>query len=162
MTAMRKEQIEVKIKLVPGGKLPEKKTKGAAAWDCYARINDWGNDTLVIKNGQRGVKVPLGFCLALPEGYHAEIVPRSSLGTKTGLRMSNSFGVIDSDYRGEVCALFDRKDKALENKDYDVIQDGERLVQLLIVKDPAVTMVQVDELEDTERGAGGFGSTGSK
>ena len=85
----------VKIKIFPGGHMPEKKTQGAAAYDCYARVDycRW------IFPGEKGIKVPLGFAIELPEGYHAEILLRSSMGIKTGLRVSNGTGLIDSDYR---------------------------------------------------------------
>lgn len=149
---------QVKIKLMPGGHMPEKKTAGAAAWDCYARIEGEPLSTKAIAGRERSVKIPLGFALELPAGYHAEIVPRSSMGFKTGLRMSNSVGVIDSDYRGEVCQLLDNVSLAnVEN-----IKDGDRVAQMLIVKDPDVELVQVENLSETDRGTGGFGSTGKR
>ena len=94
----------VKIKVLPGGKMPVKKTAGAAAWDCYARIDvpEAPKDEMWIPKGHRGAKVPLGFAMEIPEGYHAEIFLRSSTGAKTPFRVSNSAGIIDSDYRGEV------------------------------------------------------------
>ena len=100
---------QVKIKLMPGGHMPEKKSAGAAAWDCYARIHEKyiPTDQMVIVGWDMGVKVPLGFAIELPKGYHAEILPRSSMGTKTKVRVSNSTGIIDSDYRGEVCIILD-------------------------------------------------------
>lgn len=165
--------IEVKIKNFPGGQMPEKKTKGAAAYDCYARVNEnledmWYSETekrwfLVPVNGYIS-KIPLGFALEMPPGVAAFIVPRSSLGMKTGLYMPNSIGVVDSDHRDEVCALLREI-----NPDYDKgssihedsIIDGDRIVQMLF-NVPDVELVQVDELSDTERGESGFGSTGRK
>ncbi len=149
---------QVKIKLMPDGRMPERKTAGAAAWDCYARINDKyePKDTLFWDSGELGQKVPLGFSMELPKGYHAEILARSSLGTKTGLRVSNGVGIIDSDYRGEVCIILDNMDWFDRSK----VKDGDRIAQMLIVKDPDVELVQAEKLSETERGAGGFGSTG--
>lgn len=161
----------VKIKVLPGGRLPEKKTAGAAAFDCYARVNQnledmWYSKTkkkwfLVPVNGYTS-KIPLGFALEMPPGVAAFIVPRSSLGIKTGLYMPNSMGVIDSDYRGEVCALLREinpdYDKGSSIHD-DSIMDGDRIVQMFF-NVPDVQLVQVDELSETERGKGGFGSTG--
>lgn len=149
----------VKIKVLPGGHMPEKKTEGAAAWDCYARIrNDLPPVGIKeIRDDQFGNKIPLGFAMELPKGYHVEIYPRSSLGTKTTLRISNSVGIIDSDYRGEVCVI-------LDNIGYfehlETVKDGDRIAQMLIVKDPEVELIQADELSETARGTGGFGSTG--
>lgn len=154
----------VKIKLLPGGKMPEKKTAGAAAWDCFARIN---GTTLV---GINAIVIPLGFALELPPGYHAEILPRSSTGLKTRLRVPNSVGIIDSDYRGEVGFICENTDyrtygpfgyDGLRAKPYEV-SNGDRIAQMLIKKDDDVDLVEVDELSETERGSGGFGSTGTR
>lgn len=151
---------QVKIKLMSGGHMPEKKSAGAAAWDCYARIHEKHipTDQLVIAGRDMGVKIPLGFALELPEGYHAEILPRSSMGVKTGLRVSNSAGIIDSDYRGEVCIILDNV-KFCSNAN---IKDGDRIAQMQIVKDPDVELVQAADLSETDRGTGGFGSTGKR
>lgn len=150
----------VKIKLFPGGKMPVKKTAGAAAWDCYARIDvpEAPKDEMWIPKGHRGAKVPLGFAMEIPEGYHAEIFLRSSTGAKTPFRVSNSAGIIDSDYRGEVCALIDNINWCMP----EVVRDGDRIVQMLIVKDPDVELVEADELSKTDRGASSFGSTGKR
>lgn len=147
----------VKIKLFPGGKMPTKGTDGAAAWDCYARAD--------AEVGYLPTQIGLGFALELPPGYHAEVLPRSSTGYRTYLRMPNSTGVIDSDYRGEVMALYERR--AVFNKGGGLqlkpekIKAGERIAQLLIVKDPEVQLQQAEELTETGRGGGGFGSTGA-
>lgn len=89
--------MEVKIKLLPGGKMPIKGSAEAAAFDCYA-IED-----IDVEDFPR--LIGLGFALELPPGYHAKIFPRSSTGLKTGLRQPNSCSIIDSDYRGEVKAM---------------------------------------------------------
>lgn len=140
--------VEVKIKLVEGGKMPTLGTEGAAAYDCYAREGIFMTSDATI--------IPLGFCIEIPKGYHAEIYPRSSIGLKTVLRMANSVGIIDSDYRGEVGFIG-------ECKIYGActhIKAGERIAQMIIKKNEDVNLVQVDELSETERGTNGFGSTG--
>lgn len=144
--------IDVKIKLLDGGILPTKAHNDDAAWDCYAR------EEVTLKD--EAVLIPLGFCLELPKGYHAEIVPRSSIG-RSRLMMSNSIGIIDAGYRGELKACYKTVDwTAWFNRKCVIIEKGTRICQMLIVKDPEVQLVQVDELGDSERGEGGFGSTG--
>ena len=151
------DEVTLKIKLVDGGKAPEKKTEGAAAFDCYARLNDKWSSQYLAAGQRRGVKIPLGFKMELPQGYHAELVVRSSTATKTNFRCANSVGVVDADFRGEVCAILDHI-----SEDIEIIHDGDRICQMLIVKDPTVKMEVVDMLSETERGEGGFGSTGVK
>lgn len=168
---MRKTKLPVvKIKVFPGGHMPEKKTKGAAAYDCYARIDGSGKDQYY--NSDRGLhytpgingwttKTPLGFALEMPEKVHAFILARSSMGLKTKLVVTNGVGLIDSDYRGEVCILYRELDPSLEATNWsinDAIYDGDRIAQLLF--NVPVELVQVDELTPTKRGEGGFGSTG--
>lgn len=158
----------VKIKLLPGGKMPEKKSAGAAAWDCFAR-----EDVYIRRNEPK--LVGLGFAAEPPEGYYLEIVPRSSTGLKTNLRQPNSIGVIDSDYRGEVKAMYESK---IEERKVahsgtvfsapvykcvgtaTLIKAGDRIAQMILRKMEEADLVQVDELSETERGAKGFGSTG--
>lgn len=150
--------MQVKIKVLEGGKMPTKGTEGAAAYDCYAKET--------VEVGYNPVLIGLGFALELPEGYHAEIVPRSSVGLKTNLRQPNCVGIIDSDYRGEVKAMYELKPMLGVNRDafYPsmgyVILKGDRIAQMIIKKNEDVELVEVDELSDTERGVGGFGSTG--
>ena len=150
--------MQVKIKVLEGGKMPTKSTEGAAAYDCYAKET--------VEVGYNPVLIGLGFALELPEGYHAEIVPRSSIGLKTNLRQPNCVGIIDSDYRGEVKAMYELKPMLGVNRDafYPsmgyVILKGDRIAQMIIKKNEDVELVEVDELSDTERGVGGFGSTG--
>lgn len=98
--------------------------------------------------------------LSLPRGYRMEIYMRSGTALKTGLRISNGAGIIDSDYRGEVNILLDRLETKERGVDFDTIEDGDRIAQAIIVKDPEYEVIQADELSETERGAGGFGSTG--
>ena len=150
--------IEVKIKLLDGGIMPERKTKGAAAFDCYARET--------VEMGYNPVLIGLGFALELPEGYHAEIMPRSSIGLKTNLRQPNCVGIIDSDYRGEVKAMYEMKPLldmdgcAFYPRTPYAIFKGDRIAQIIIKKNEDVELVEVDELSETDRGEGGFGSTG--
>lgn len=138
--------IEVKIKLLDGGIMPERKTKGAAAFDCYAR-----EERMLIAP----CIIPLGFKMEIPEGYHAEIYPRSSIGLNSLLRMANSVGIIDADYRGEVGFIGES-----QNGNLVKIEKGQRIAQLIIKKNEDVDLVEVDELSDTERGEGGYGSSG--
>ena len=159
----------VKIKLLPGGKMPEKKSSGAAAWDCFAR-----EDTIV---KAAPVLIGLGFMAEPPEGYYLEIVPRSSTGLKTNLRQPNSIGVIDSDYRGEVKAMYESKIEerkvahsgtVFSTPVYKCvgtatsIKAGDRIAQMILRKKYDADLVQVEELSETERGTGGFGSTGTR
>lgn len=153
------ETVKVKIKLLPGGKTPVKMTNGAAAYDCYARthkvLDAWGKETNSINFTQ--VKYDLGFALELPEGYCAKIIPRSSI-VKTPLRLANNIGLIDSDYRGEVSAVFDYAPNM--NPDSIPYLCDDRVCQLLIEKVEDIQLIETLELSDTDRGQGGYGSTG--
>ena len=100
-------------------------------------------------------KVPTGLRIALPEGWVAKIAPRSSIGAKTGLRLSNSIGIIDADYRGEIIVLYDN----ISDSDYE-IKAGDRIAQMWVERVERFKPVTVDILPATERGDGGFGSTG--
>ena len=135
----------VKVKLIKGGKLPEFKTDGAVCLDCYSR------EEVKIPGHDRAL-VPLGFALQLPQGFEAVIRPRSGL-TKNGI--DNAIGTIDSDYRGEVMAC------VINNCDgYYVVMKGDRVCQMAIREVPVIQFEIVDELDETERGSGGFGHTG--
>lgn len=140
--------INIKIKVVSGGKMPEKKTDGAAAYDCYAR------ETVILENTSK--VIPLGFKIQIPNGFHAEIYPRSSIGLKTSLRMANSVGIIDSDYTGEVGFVGESKIGEC------VVKAGERIAQMIIKRNLEITFEEVAELSPTSRGEGGFGSTGNR
>lgn len=138
----------VKIKLLPGGKMPEKKSAGAAAYDCYARESKYVDGVTLIG---------LGFAMELPEGYYALIVPRSSIGTKTPMRIPNSVGIIDSGFRAEVNAIYE-----VPGSGGYGVSAGDRIAQMIIRKCEDVELLQVDELSETARGNGGFGSTGKR
>ena len=104
-------------------------------------------------------KVPLGLAFEVPKGHAMLLFPRSSTGLKTPLRMSNSVGVIDSDYRGEVCCLYDNEGFNSSYLDHHIYK-GDRIAQGMILPVEQVSFLDVDELSETERGNGGFGSTG--
>lgn len=155
MKTIRKddEKMEIKIKLLPGGKMPTKAHRTDAAWDCYAR-----EDVTV---GAEPVLIGLGFMIEPPEGYYMEIVPRSSTGLKTRLRQPNSVGIIDNNYRGEVKAMYETKVNCdCHHKLTTEIKAGDRIAQMILRKQEEAELVEVDELSETERAANGFGSTG--
>jgi dUTP pyrophosphatase len=144
----------MKIKIINRSKhnLPEYATVFSAGMDLKANLD---ND-IVLEPMDR-VLVGTGLFLELPEGYEAQIRPRSGLAIKKGITVLNSPGTIDSDYRGEVCVILINL-----SKDSFVIQDGERICQMIISKHEKAEWINVDSLIDTERGAGGFGHTGKK
>ena len=133
--------------------LPTYGSACAAGADLYALVD---GESLTIAAGET-VLVNTGLSVEIPEGYVGLIYARSGLATKKGLAPANKVGVIDSDYRGEVkVALFNQSGKA------QTIAAGERVAQLVIAPYLAVEYQQAEELSDTARGAGGFGSTGNK
>lgn len=143
------EIIDLPIKLEKGATIPSYAHETDAAADLYALEN------MTLSAHSTGNKVRTGISIALPEGWAALLIPRSSMGMKTGLRLSNSVGLIDQDYRGEVCALYDN----ISDSDYE-IHAGDRIAQMLVVPAYRFKGVIVDTLPETERGEGGFGSTG--
>lgn len=140
--------MQIKIKKINNGKLPEYKTTGASGADCYARI---GN-AVVIK-AKKTETIPLGFAVEIPAGYEMQIRPRSGLARKDGVKAV--LGTVDSDYRGEVCAIIFNDSE----KDFEV-KDGDRIAQAVIAPVIKANWNVVESLGDTERGEGGFGSTG--
>ena len=144
--------MELKLKLLsPKAVMPAYATAGSAGLDLTACLDA----PLTVAPGQR-VKVPTGLAIALPSaGYVALVFARSGLATKHGLCLSNGVGVIDSDYRGEVVV-------GLVNLDSEAytIEPGERVAQLAVLPVTQAALTPVDALDDTARGAGGFGSTG--
>ena len=111
-------------------------------------------EPIVLKPLQRCL-IPTGLFIALPEGYEAQVRPRSGLAIKKGITVLNSPGTIDADYRGEVCVILVN----LSTEDF-IIEDGERIAQMVIARHKQVNWECVDELTETQRGAGGFGHTG--
>ncbi|MBO6068430.1 MAG: dUTP diphosphatase [Bacteroidales bacterium] len=101
--------------------------------------------------------IPTGLFIQLPEGYEAQVRPRSGLAAKHGLSVTNSPGTIDADYRGEVCVLLVNL-----SKDPFTIEPGERIAQMVIARHEHVEWEEVEQLDESSRGAGGFGSTGTK
>ena len=144
----------MKIKIVSTSRhpLPEYATPYSAGMDLRANIDE----PILLRPLERYL-VPTGIYIELPEGYEAQIRPRSGLAIKHGISLVNSPGTIDADYRGEIRVILVN----LSNQDF-VINDGERICQMVIARHEHVQWEQVDELNETERGAGGFGHTGKK
>ncbi len=142
----------MKVKIVSQSKhpLPEYQTVHSAGLDLRANI-----DSAIELAPLQRVLVPTGLFIQLPEGYEAQIRPRSGLAAKHGITVLNSPGTIDADYRGEIKIILVN----LSNDKF-LIQDGERICQMIIAKHENINWELVDELEDTQRGAGGFGHTG--
>jgi len=142
----------MKINIVNRSKhsLPEYSTSLSAGMDLRANIDE----PIVIKSLERKL-IPTGLFIELPEGYEAQIRPRSGLAIKKGITVLNSPGTIDADYRGEVCIILIN----LSAEDF-VINDGERICQMIIASHAQAEWIEVAELGETNRGAGGFGHTG--
>ncbi len=132
--------------------LPEYATTQAAGLDLKANINE----PIVLKPLQRQL-IPTGLFIELPNSHEAQIRPRSGLAFKNGITVLNSPGTIDADYRGEIKVLLVN----LSNEDFTV-NDGERIAQMVIAKHEQINWEQVSVLEESNRAAGGFGSTGKK
>lgn len=144
---------ELKIKLLnDNAKIPTRGSEKAAGWDLYAAIEA----PITIKAFETE-KISTGIAVALPEDTFGGIYARSGLATKKGLRPANCTGVIDEDYRGEVIV-------ALHNDTRNdwIIEPGERIAQLVVEPYIKVKIIETSELDDTVRGEGGFGSTGTK
>ena len=138
-----------------------KKLHPNAVIPTYAKNGDAGLDlvaTSVISETSTQITYGLGIALEIPEGFVGLVFPRSSI-RKTRLQLSNSVGVIDSGYRGELQATFNKIITTIENQknDYKV---GDRVAQIMIIPHPPIEFKEVNDLSDTERGDGGFGSTG--
>lgn len=148
--------MDVRIKrLYKEAILPTKGSPQAAAYDVYACITE-GDGTVVIKP-HTTVKVGTGLSMAPPEGYFVGVYARSGLSSKEGLRPANCVGVCDEDYRGEYIVAV-HNDSETER----IIHHGDRIAQLILQKRYDMDFVEVDELDATERGTGGFGSTGKQ
>lgn len=149
------ESIKIK-KLTETAKLPTRGSEQAAGYDLYAdSINIGERDWVLRIDPGQTVKIGTGVAVAIPEGYFGGIYARSGLSIKNGLAPANKVGVIDSDYRGEiVVALHNHSDKR------QLIRQGDRIAQLIVQPYCSFEWQEVDKLDDTERGDGGFGSTG--
>ena len=144
----------MKIKIINRSKhpLPDYSTEFSAGMDIRANI-----DNVIVLEPMKRALVNTGLFLEIPAGYEAQIRPRSGLAVKKGITVLNSPGTIDSDYRGEVCIILIN----LSDKKF-VIKDGERICQMIIARHERAEWVSVDNLFETNRGAGGFGHTGKK
>ncbi|WP_242927984.1 dUTP diphosphatase [Pontibacter vulgaris] len=132
--------------------LPNYQTEHSAGMDLRANLET----AVTLKPLQRAL-IPTGLFIALPEGHEAQIRPRSGLAYKHGISIVNSPGTIDADYRGEIKVLLVN----LSDQDF-VVEDGERIAQMVVAKYERVAWAEAETLTDTERGAGGYGSTGTK
>ena len=130
--------------------LPQYVTDFSAGMDIRANLTE----PIVLKSLERKL-IPTGLFIALPEGYEAQMRPRSGLALKHGITLLNTPGTIDADYRGEVCIILIN----LSTEPF-VIEDGERIAQMVIARHEQAEWQEVDALDATERGAGGFGHTG--
>lgn len=140
--------MQIKIKRIKDGKLPEYKTEGSAGADCYARLEE----SITIKPRETKV-IPLGFQVEIPQGYEMQMRPRSGLASKS--QIVAVLGTIDSDYRGEVGAII------FNDSSFDFeVKNGDRIAQAVIAPVIKAEWYLTENLSETERGEGGFGSTG--
>lgn len=145
--------MNVKLKLSRGMTAPSYATAGSAAVDLRAALEE--NEIVTLRPGERAL-IPTGLSIA-PESQHfvAIVAARSGLGIKRGVSLSNGIGVIDSDYRGEICVgLINHGEEPFE------IHRGDRIAQMMFLPVESANFILSDELEETERGVGGFGHTG--
>ena len=144
----------MKVKIINKSEhdLPNYETAFSAGMDLRANISE----AITLKPLERAI-VKTGLFIELPLGFEAQVRPRSGLAAKKGITVLNSPGTIDADYRGEIGVILVN----LSNEDF-LIENGERVAQMVITKHEQITWEPVEVLEDSSRGAGGFGSTGSK
>jgi len=144
----------MKIEIINNSKheLPQYATSQSAGLDLRANLEE----SFTLKPLERKL-VPTGLQIALPDGYEAQVRPRSGLAYKNGVTVLNAPGTIDADYRGDIGVILIN----MSNEDF-VVEDGERIAQLIIAKYDQAEWIPVSELSETNRGEGGFGSTGVK
>ncbi len=142
--------IDIKIKTFSGAAIPIYKSAGASGADVSARIDE----SIVLKPGETAL-IPTGIAIELPEGYEAQIRPRSGLAIKHGITLLNTPGTIDSDYRGEIRVIMTN----LGSAEF-VITDGMRIAQMVFSRTLRGNFIIVDELGETDRNEGGFGHSG--
>jgi dUTP pyrophosphatase len=144
----------MKIKIVNTSRhpLPSYETALSAGMDLRACLDE----PVLLKSLERAL-IPTGLFIELPEGYEAQIRPRSGLAIKKGISLVNTPGTIDADYRGEIKIILIN----LSKEDF-LVGDGERIAQMVISRHEKAEWIQVEELNDTDRGAGGFGHSGTK
>lgn len=144
--------VDIKIRNESGNSNPEYTTEGSAGMDLRANLD---ND-VILKPGQR-VAIPTGLYIQLPDGFQAEVRPRSGLALKNGITVLNTPGTVDSDYRGEIKVILIN----LSNEDF-VVKNADRIAQLVITKYEKIKWINVNELESTKRADGGFGHSGKE
>jgi dUTP pyrophosphatase len=150
-------EIEARVRIVrlPEARdlpLPRQATSQSAGFDLLAHVDD----RLEISPGERAL-VPTGVAIALPDGYEAQVRPRSGLALRKGLTLVNTPGTVDADYRGEIrLIVINHGDETV------VIRRGDRLAQMVIHTVPRVVLEEVESLPESERGSGGFGHTGER
>ena len=144
----------IQIKVVNKSKhqLPEYATVSSAGMDLRANVDE----SITLKPLERKL-IPTGLFIALPVGFEAQVRPRSGLALKKGITVLNTPGTIDADYRGEIGVILIN----LSNEDF-VVEDGERVAQMIIARHEQGEFIPVNVLDETERGAGGYGHTGVK
>ena len=142
----------MKVKIINKSEypLPEYKTEFSAGVDLYANVQN----PILLGSMERAM-IPTGIFISIPNGYEAQIRPRSGLAAKHGITVLNTPGTIDSDYRGEICVILVN----LSNAPFS-INPGERIAQMVFNKVEKGEFIEVETLDEIERGAGGFGSTG--
>ena len=143
-------KVNIKFVAQEGAIIPEYKTSGAAGADVCAFLSE----PVVIKSGEFAM-IPTGLSFAIPEGYEIQVRPRSGLAAKNGVTVLNTPGTIDSDYRGEVKVILIN-----HGKDAFTVNNGDRIAQLIVAPVTQGIFEKAEELDSTERGEGGFGSTG--
>ena len=147
---MKGNDITVKVVNKSGNELPRYSTPDSAGMDLRASLSE----PVTLAPMQRAL-IPTGIYIALPKGYECQIRPRSGLALKHGVTVLNSPGTIDADYRGEIGVILVN----LSDKPF-VVNNGERICQMVVARYDCVAWQQVETLDETERGAGGFGHTG--
>lgn len=152
--ATQKDLIMIKVQVINRGHhpLPTYATPQSAGMDLRANIDE----SIVLHPMERRL-IPTGLYMALPAGYEAQVRPRSGLALKHGITVLNTPGTIDADYRGEIMVLLIN----FSNQDF-VVNDGERIAQMVIAKHENADFIEVETLDETERGEGGYGHTGVK
>jgi dUTP diphosphatase len=148
-------KVTVSVRPLPhfeGLDLPAYETIGSAGMDVRAAVSQ--EDPILLQAGERAM-IPTGLSVAIPQGYEIQVRPRSGLAAKHGLTCLNTPGTIDSDYRGEIKVILINL-----GQDAFAINRGERIAQLVLAPVTQLAWEEVDALDETDRGAGGFGSTG--
>ncbi|GBF11291.1 dUTP diphosphatase [Tepidibacillus infernus] len=144
---------QIKIKRLPGNEdlpTPKKMSEYASGYDLFASVKE----NLFLQPG-KSILIPTGFALEMPAGIEAQVRPRSGLALKHGITVLNTPGTIDADYRGEIKIILIH----LGTEEFE-IKRGDRIAQLVFMKLPTVELIEVEEINETPRGIGGFGHTG--